>query len=54
MISAGDWFVGYRFADKGGCPTQVAASDQVFIAFDAFKADKPGVRVEGDVVFIIV
>ena len=52
----------FKFADRGGCQTRVAADDQVLVAFDALRAnafleasvDKSTVRADGEVVFIVV
>ena len=52
----------YKFVDKGGCRTQVAADDQVLVAFDALRATafldlsvaKSTVRTDEDVVFTVV
>ncbi|PUU79223.1 hypothetical protein B9Z19DRAFT_951330, partial [Tuber borchii] len=54
--------VSYKFLDKGGCQTQVAADDQVLVAAGAFsadafleaRADKSSVPSGTEVVFTVV
>jgi len=60
----GSWglLVGYNFVEKGGCQTQVAADDQVLVAFGAFgatafleaRADKTSALPNEEVVFTVV
>ena len=60
----GSWglLVGYKFAEKGGCQTRVAADDRVLVASGAFAAsafleltaNKQSIPVNGEVTFTVV